>query len=102
MLNIKGIRNLIICGVTTDVCVASTMREANDNNFDCLLVEDATAASEAELHKGAVEMVKTEGGIFGAVTTTTKILEALGVKQDEKLRQKPARNGLSVGGLSLG
>jgi nicotinamidase-related amidase len=102
MLNIKGIKNLIICGATTDVCVASTMREANDNNFDCLLVEDATAASDADLHRSAVEMVKTEGGIFGAVSTTTKILAALGVKQDEKLRQKLVSNGLSLGGLSLG
>ena len=85
MLNIKGIRNLIICGVTTDVCVASTMREANDNNFDCLLVEDATAASEGELHRAAVEMVKSEGGLFGAVSTTKKILEALGVEQEATL-----------------
>ena len=77
MLSIKGIKNLIICGVTTDVCVASTMREANDNNFDCLLVEDACAASETELHVGAVEMVKTEGGIFGAVSSTERILRAL-------------------------
>jgi nicotinamidase-related amidase len=84
MLNIKGIKNLIICGVTTDVCVASTMRDANDNNFDCLLVEDATAASEEALHRGAVAMVKTEGGIFGAVSTTTKILSALGVGKETK------------------
>ena len=77
MLNIKGIKNLVICGVTTDVCVTSTMRDANDNNFDCILVEDATAVSEVELHKAAVEMVKTEGGIFGAVSSTDKILMAL-------------------------
>lgn len=86
MLNIKGIKNLIICGVTTDVCVTSTMRDANDNNFDCLLVEDATAASEAELHIGAVEMVKTEGGIFGAVSDMNKILSALGMGK-EKIEQ---------------
>jgi nicotinamidase-related amidase len=49
MLNIRGIKNLVICGATTDVCVSSTMREANDNAFDCLLVEDATAASEVSL-----------------------------------------------------
>lgn len=84
MLNIKGIKNLIICGVTTDVCVASTMRDANDNNFDCLLVEDATAASEEGLHRSAVAMVKTEGGIFGAVSTTTKILAALGVGKEAR------------------
>jgi nicotinamidase-related amidase len=77
ILNIKGIKNLVLCGATTDVCVTSTMRDANDNNFDCVLVEDATAASEAELHRAAVEMVKTEGGIFGAVSSTEKILAAV-------------------------
>jgi nicotinamidase-related amidase len=82
MLNIKGIKNLVLCGVTTDVCVTTTMRDANDNNFDCVLVEDAAAASEAELHKAAVEMVKTEGGIFGAVSSTEKILTALEGKKD--------------------
>lgn len=82
MLNIKGVKNLVLCGVTTDVCVTTTMRDANDNNFDCVLVEDATAASEAHLHKAAVEMVKTEGGIFGAVSSTEKILAALVVKKD--------------------
>ncbi|TVY30108.1 Peroxyureidoacrylate/ureidoacrylate amidohydrolase [Lachnellula hyalina] len=81
MLNIRGIKNLVICGVTTDVCVHSTMREANDNNFDCLLVEDASAASEELLHAHAVESVKAEGGIFGAVATVDKVLEALGAKQ---------------------
>jgi len=45
MLNIKGIKNLVVCGVTTDVCVHSTIREANDNGFDCVLIEDASAAS---------------------------------------------------------
>ncbi|TVY46689.1 Peroxyureidoacrylate/ureidoacrylate amidohydrolase [Lachnellula occidentalis] len=81
MLNIRGIKNLVICGVTTDVCVHSTMREANDNNFDCLLVEDASAASEEILHAHAVESVKAEGGIFGAVATVDKVLETLGAKQ---------------------
>lgn len=81
MLNIRGIKNLVICGVTTDVCVHSTMRDANDNNFDCLLVEDASAASEESLHAGAVESIKAEGGIFGAVATTAKVLRALGVEQ---------------------
>jgi len=84
MLNIKGIKNLILCGATTDVCVSSTLRDANDNNFDCLLVEDATAASAEELHHAAVEMVKTEGGIFGAVSSTEKILAALeGEREDD-------------------
>lgn len=92
MLNIKGIKNLVICGVTIDVCVTSTMRDANDNNFDCVLVEDATAASEEELHKAAVEMIKTEGGIFGAVSSTRKILAALeGSKEVMSGSAKPSK-----------
>ncbi|KAB8301669.1 hypothetical protein EYC80_003504 [Monilinia laxa] len=85
MLNIRGIKNLIICGVTTDVCVTSTMREANDNNFDCVLVEDACAAGVDEYHKSAVESITEEGGIFGAVTTLKDVLEKLGMIMDRRL-----------------
>ncbi|KAG4025338.1 hypothetical protein MFRU_060g00140 [Monilinia fructicola] len=85
MLNIRGIKNLIICGVTTDVCVTSTMREANDNNFDCVLVEDACAAGVDEYHKSAVESITEEGGIFGAVTTLKDILQKLGMMMDRRL-----------------
>jgi nicotinamidase-related amidase len=84
MLNIRGIKNLVICGVTTDVCVHSTLREANDNGFDCVLVEDCAAASTGSLHEFAVECLKEEGGIFGAVTTSDKILRAMSVVRDEK------------------
>jgi nicotinamidase-related amidase len=90
MLDIRGIKNLVICGVTTDVCVHSTMRDANDNNFDCLLVEDASAASEEPLHAHAVESIKAEGGIFGAVSTTGNVLAALGVKQSGGLMRLSA------------
>lgn len=79
MLNIKGIKNLVICGVTTDVCVHSTLREANDNGFDCVLVGDASAASTGPLHKFALESIKEEGGVFGAVTTADSVLKALGL-----------------------
>lgn len=85
MLNIRGIKNLVICGVTTDVCVHSTLREANDNGFDCVLVEDCAAASTRPLHEFAVESIKEEGGIFGAVTTSDKILRAMSVVRDEKV-----------------
>jgi len=77
MLNIKGIKNLILCGVTTDVCVHSTMRDANDNGFDCVVIEDCTAASEPELHYGAIASIQAEGGIFGAVTKSSHILAAI-------------------------
>ena len=66
LLRIKGISKLILCGVTTDVCVHTTMREANDRGFEVLMVEDCCAASETKLHDAAIEMVRTEGGIFGA------------------------------------
>lgn len=56
LLDNRGIRNLVVCGVTTDVCVASTMRDANDMGLDCLLVSDASAAGVERLHDAAVEM----------------------------------------------
>lgn len=77
MLRIRGVRNLLICGVTTDVCVSSTMREANDRGFDCLLVENATAAGEEEGWRGAVESVKGEGGIFGTVGRVNDVVRAV-------------------------
>lgn len=73
----KGVQNLILSGVTTDVCVHTTMREANDRDFDCLLVEDCCAASEERLHRAAVDMVATEGGIFGATTVLVNVLDVI-------------------------
>ncbi len=77
LLRIKGIRNLLIAGVTTDVCVSTTMREANDRGFDCVVLEDATAASEPNLHVGACESIKMEGGIFGATAKLDDVIEAV-------------------------
>ena len=77
LLRVKGIKNLIICGVTTDVCVHTTMREANDRGFDCLLVDDCCAASEPSLHEAAIQMVSTEGGIFGATARLKDVLKGL-------------------------
>lgn len=85
LLRLRGIKNLVIAGVTTDVCVMSTMREANDRGFDCLLVEDGAAASEDDLHVAACRMVQTEGGIFGATARledAVKVIEALSVEAD--------------------
>lgn len=77
LLRNRGIRNLIICGVTTDVCVSTIMREANDRGFDCLLVEDGCAAAEPGLHQATVASVKTEGGVFGAVASSERIIESI-------------------------
>ncbi|KAI9737063.1 MAG: hypothetical protein M1834_000653 [Cirrosporium novae-zelandiae] len=66
LLRIKEIKNLVIVGCTTDVCVFSTMREANDRAFDCVLLQDGTAAADESLRAYTCESIKGEGGIFGA------------------------------------
>jgi len=76
LLRNKGIKNLIIAGVTTDVCVSTTMREANDRGFDCVVLDDGTAAAEPSLHIGTIESVKMEGGIFGAVAKLEDVIHA--------------------------
>jgi nicotinamidase-related amidase len=78
VLRLKGIRNLVFTGVTTDVCVSTTMREANDRGFDCMLVSDATAAATTALHEATLESVKGEGGIFGCVGKVQDILSVVG------------------------
>jgi len=77
LLRLRGIQNVILAGVTTDVCVSTTMREANDRGFDCLVLEDATAAASQDLHHFALETVKVEGGIFGAVGRLSDLVQAL-------------------------
>jgi nicotinamidase-related amidase len=77
ILTARGVRRLIFTGVTTDVCVHSTLRSAVDRGYECVLVEDGCAATVPENHSAAVNTIATEGGIFGAVTTTQAICSAL-------------------------
>lgn len=78
LLRLKGVRNLILTGVTTDVCVHTTMREGNDRGYECVIVSDATAATDAGNHAAALKMVTMQGGVFGAVATSAAILAAMG------------------------
>jgi biuret amidohydrolase len=78
LLNLRGIRYLVLTGVTTDVCVHTTMREANDRGFECLIVSDATGATDRGNHDAALKMVTMQGGVFGAVATSSQLLEAWG------------------------
>ena len=77
ILNKRGITNLIVCGVTTHVCVHSTIREANDRGIDCLMMEDGTAAFDPADQIAAIRMVNQQGGIFGWTTTSEELLKVL-------------------------
>ncbi|MBN9204085.1 cysteine hydrolase family protein [Methylibium petroleiphilum] len=77
LLRVRGIRNLLLAGITTDVCVHTTMRDANDRGYECLLLSDCTAATDAGNHRAALHMVKMQGGVFGAVASSTAVLETL-------------------------
>ncbi|MDE2079871.1 MAG: cysteine hydrolase [Burkholderiales bacterium] len=77
VLRTRGIRNLVLTGITTDVCVHTTMREANDRGFECVLVDDATGATDRGNHEAALKMVLMQGGVFGAVTDSVALIDAL-------------------------
>ena len=77
VLRTRGIRNLVLTGITTDVCVHTTMREANDRGFECVLLEDCCGATDQRHHDAAVGMIKMQGGVFGAVADSAKMLAAL-------------------------
>jgi nicotinamidase-related amidase len=76
-LRLRGVRNLILSGITTDVCVHTTMRDANDRGFECLLLSDCCAATDPGNHAAALHMVKMQGGVFGAVATSRALAEVI-------------------------
>jgi biuret amidohydrolase len=73
----KGITHLLVAGVTTEVCVQTTMREANDRGYECLLVEDTTESYFAEFKAATLAMVRAQGAIVGWTATTSQVLAAL-------------------------
>lgn len=77
LLGAFGVRRLLLCGVTTEVCVHSTLREAIDRGFVCTTVGDATAASQPEHQAPALAMIGVEGGLFGGVCSTADAVAAL-------------------------
>ena len=78
MLRNRGIENLFVCGVTTEVCVNTTVREANDRGYRCIVLGDCCASYFPQFHEAGLAMIKAQGGIFGWVSGSKPVLAALG------------------------
>jgi len=78
VLRTRGLRNLVLTGITTDVCVSTTMREANDRGFECVVLEDCCGATDRGNHDAAIRMVTMQGGVFGAVSSSGALISGLG------------------------
>jgi nicotinamidase-related amidase len=98
MLRAQQIQTLLVCGVTTEVCVHTTVREANDRGFHCVVIEDACASYMDEFHRVGIHMIWAQGGIFGSVATSQNLVQALkggatnGSTNSDDSPSDPARN----------
>jgi nicotinamidase-related amidase len=77
ILTTRRIKTLIVCGVTTEVCINTTVREANDRGFECLVPDDCVGSYYPEFQRVGLEMIKAQGGIFGWVSNSHAVIEAL-------------------------
>ncbi len=78
ILRTRGIANLVLTGITTDVCVHTTMREANDRGFECTVLADCCGATDKGNHDAALNMILMQGGVFGTVSDSAALIAALG------------------------
>ncbi len=77
VLHMRGIHNIILTGITTDVCVHTTMRDANDRGFECVMLTDCTGATDPGNHTAAFSMIRMQGGVFGAYTDSKAVMKAM-------------------------
>lgn len=77
LLRTRGIENIVLTGITTDVCVHTTMREANDRGFECVILEDCCGATDRGNHDAAIKMIKMQGGVFGTVSDSQTLISNL-------------------------
>ena len=77
ILHYRGIRQLVVTGVTTEVCVNTTVREANDRGYECIVLEDCVASYFPEFQRASLAMISAQGGIFGWVSHSDRLLEAM-------------------------
>jgi nicotinamidase-related amidase len=77
VLRRKSIQNIVLSGITTDVCVHTTMREANDRGYECLMLSDCTGATDHGNYLAALKMIKMQGGVFGAVANSQEFIKAI-------------------------
>lgn len=72
-----AMREIVLTGITTDVCAHTTMREANDRGFECVLLEDCCGSTDKGYHDHAIKMIKMQGGVFGAVSNSQALIGAI-------------------------
>jgi nicotinamidase-related amidase len=77
VLRRHGIQNIVLAGITTDVCVHTTMRDANDRGYECLLLADCTGATDYGNYLAALQMITMQGGVFGAVAQSQSFIAAI-------------------------
>ena len=91
MLRNRNVETLLVCGVTTEVCVHTTVREANDRGYRCVVLSDGCASYFPEFHEMGLKMIRAQGGIFGWVSDSAAVLKAMRPETSNRLAAGASR-----------